>query len=1204
MSEKENMPIENQSELTTQPVNSTLKTGDIFMEDTNERTEQVQESPQQNQEEDDQRGRSPLEEAIEAVHVWDLSSHEPTKLDPELERKMLAIGLTPEEIEENKENMPALNRLFRTKIAQLLEAGRQRAPQEIQVTPDTQALIETLNKNFQELLEALGAGQRDFIESGLGRMTKDVPPSYSYKYVDEETGQEVEKTIDLSRLTSAGIMAEGMASVRQNILKGMGRLNESRADMNLHIEIIEKEDDYEVIREAVDKFVKDVELIGDLINDTEKELLDFKVKMGKLKNRTSEEGMTPDQKKKRVQELKDIVKEWAPYMRGYYTEIEGKGEDMPKNLEDLVKLARSREEGEFAAGGTKDLIDLVPIKENDGSVRYEERANLAHFYEWVRQKMWRVHDFNSTSETNFFSAEEMGVKTTFRTINFLEMIFTPSFFKQKRMQWTHKYDPKTGEPIRKLVEGSQSNDDYTKLRDALLYEVYIFQLMRNGDFVYRDNMAGIKGMTQAMQGILRTNPITKDDYLERILSMPAMSRLSLGEKDISGRTIKEKLDNNFVMGDAVRAAWSTYWYIWDFDSVAKLLGSDSVIFQKEYEQYDEEKGVKKNNKLQGKGAGYKGEDWFDENGKFKSELNNEEIEETKKTLAKRLGRRPTDEELANEIHEVIDKRKKSLMSYMNIFHGPSKDQTQIKEVRERIVQSLMQKKGISYHEAKLAEAWAFSLCRFTGVAARNDTDSVGFDQWTKQTNLEPYRQRQRSERRRAKYGSKYTMAHEDHKSGPGLKRVTLTFVEAVRDNHQRAIYELMQGGRGGNIDLERNPFKKDVDFERNYQKDEQGNYIFVDYNGGIVSQEELKDMKLSGINRVVVDEHNKVKFQIITRGENGEEIVKDANLNEHNLRPVKGDIIFRDKDGNEIEGLRGKAVSYSLDERGEPTFYDINGNEVDVGEHKARVVERDVAKIEFGYDTMKQFMANIIEQSTEWYEDIIEGRDMGLLELFKGFTSTGRPIIDTEGLNKIKDRRRKNVTYSLSTWKGTDYTKTIRTWWKDKEGGDLQIKEQSILESMFGEEVLAFIQMEVWSKTRAEDERIKKAFENSKVALKDINVFKLADYHDVLTDAQKDQLKICIWTGVFTYMLAKDIWKHRAIDSNAKRWSFDEVKEVYAVLEDSGLLNEDERPMVKENTDTGSAKMFGQEFMQALSLGNLEGFWQMIQAMIKQQSLV
>lgn len=1171
MSEREYMPVTDQTELTIEPVDSTLKTGDIFMEDTNEKAEEARENPEQNQEQNEQRDRSPLEEAREALRVWDLSSNEPTKLDPELERKMLGIGITPEEIEKKKQNMPDLIKLFRKKTAQALEAEMQNAPREIQATPDTQVLVETLNKNFKDLLEALGAGERAFMETSLAQTSKDVEPKSTYKYIDDETGEEKEGKIDLTRLTAAGIMAEGAAGVRQNILKGIGELNNARGDLNMHIEIIEKEDDYETIREAVDKFIKDVDFIADLINETERELLDFKIKRGKLDRRSNEDGMSADQKKKRVQELKDIVKEWAPYVRGYYTEIEGKGEDMPKNLEDLVKLARSREEGEFAAGGTKDLIDLVPIKEDDGSVGYEERANLTHFYEWVRQRMWRVHDFNSTSEANFFSDEGMGVKTTYRTINFYEMVFTPSFFKQKRKQWTHTFDA-NGKPIRKLVEGNQSNDDYNKLRDALLYEVYIFQLMRNGDFVYRDNMAGIKGMTQAMQGIVKTNPITKDDYLERILSMPSMSKVALGEREISGRTIKEKLDNNFMMGDAVRAAWSTYWHIWDFDSVAKLLGPDSVFFQKEYEQYDEEKGVKKNNKLQGGGAGYKGEDWFDENGKVKQDLD--------------------------------QNKKNAFMSYMNLFHGPSKEQGQIKEVRERVVQSLMQKKGLSYHEAKLAEAWAFSLCRFTGVAARNDTDSVGFDQWTKQTNLEPYRQRQISERRRAKYGSKYTMAHEDHKSGPGLKRVTLTFVEAVRDNHQRAIYELMQGGRGGQIDLEHNPIKKDIDFERNYQKDEQGNYVFVDYNGGIVSQKELEGMKLAGINRFIIDEKKKVKFQIVTRGENGEEVVKDVNPHEHNLRPVKRDIIFRDRDGNEIESLRGRVFSYSLDEKGEQTFYDANGTEVDVGEHTSTIVERDVNKIEFGLDTMKQFQANIIEQSTEWYEDVIEGRDMGFLELFKGYTSTGRPIIDTDGLNKIRDRRRKNITYSLSTWKGTDYTKTIRTWWKDKEGGDLQIKEQSILESMFGEEVLAFIQMEVWSKTRAEDEKIKKAFEKSDIQLKDINVFKLADYHDVLTDAQKNELKICIWTGVFTYIIAKDIWRHRAIDSNDKRWSFDEVKEVYAVLEDSGLLNEDERPVVRENTDTASAKMFGQEFMQALSVGNLEGFWQMIQAMIKQQSLV
>ncbi len=1194
------MPITDQSELTIEPVDSTLKTGDIFMEDTNEQKEVDREaSTERSSTERARKERSPFEKATELVSLVHESSV-PKTISEEHEKVFLSMKIPQDVIDKNRETPEVLFEMLEERV-QLIEEAL--GEQEEYVPPDTRAITDAIKTGIQELMEAIGLGQSAFMQSELAQMSKDVPPSFTYTYTDANTGQEVEKTVDLTRLTAAGTMAEAAEATKRNILKGVERvenLNSFRSSLTKHIDIIEKEDEYEVIRKAVDGFIDDVDQIVDLMSQTEKELLEFKTKRGRLNKLSGEEKMSADEKKKRVLELKGIAKEWAPYLRGHYMEMEEKGMvEMPKDLEDLVKLARSKAEAEFAKGGPKDLIDEITIEEADGTKRIEERTNLAHFYEWVRHQMWRVHDFNSTSEANFFSDEGMGVKTTYRTINFFEMVFTPSFFKQKRSELTHFFDKKKGKWVTKLVESSNSNEEYDKLREALLYEVYIFQLMRNGDFVYRDNMAGVKGMTQAMEGIFKTNPITKDDYLERILSMSSMSRTALGEKDTTGGTIIDKLDNNFMMGDAVRTAWSSYFYIWDYKSVAELLGSDSAFFQKEYDQYDD-KGGKKGRKLKG---GAK-EEWFDENGKFRLELNSGEKEKVKEALVKKLKRQPTNEEFEEGIRESIQKRKDNLMHYMNVFHGPSKDQGEIKEIRERVVLSLMHKKGISYNEAKLAEAWAFSLQRFTGVAARNDTESVGFDQWTKQTNLEEYRQRQISERRRAEYGSKYTMAHPDHNFGPGLKRVTLTFAEAVRDTKHRAIYELMQGGRGGRIDMENNPIKKDIDFERNYQKDEKGNYIFADYNGRIVPEDELKKLGFFGINRFVIDDDKKVKFQIVTRNEAGEEVVKDVEPYTANLRPLKRDIIFRDADGNVIESLSGRAVNYSLDEKGKPTFYDINGSVVDAGENKPRVVEREVNKIEFGQDTMRQFTANIIGQSTEWYEDIIQGKDMGFLEMFKGYNSTGKAIIDTDKLNELRGRRRKNITYALSTWKGTDYTKTIRTWWKDKEGGDLQIKEQSILESMFGEEVLAFIQMEVWSKRRAEDEKIKEAFKDSEIPLKDINIFKLADYHDVLTDAQKDQLKICIWTGVFTYTIAKDIWRHRAIDSNDKRWSFDEVKQVYGVLEDSGLLNEDELPVVQESTDTGTAKLFGQEFMQALGLGNLEGFWQMIQAMIKQQSLV
>ncbi len=1196
-----------QSELTRQPVNSTLKLGGIFMP--NEGGE-VPKAPEQVVKESGETLTAQQAELLTGLYKRSKLVDVRRALKGLLEKRIIpprtASALGP------SDNLPPdqdqdLSRSASVPPPTEVQDARQDTGKEKKKKGKKQRRSEAMlpiDEGRQELVD-------QFLRSKVARATKGIAPEIRYTYIvddpyDPEFGQEKEHVTPTEWLSASRSVRAGEQDTVENRTRNLqSGIKDARDKLGEHISMVLTSDNYDEIREAADGFIIDVKNVYDVISKTEKEILDLARKMGILERHAKEpkdglNTMDAGEKRERMIALKAVVKEMAPYIRAHYQDLAERKEsmDMPRSLEDLVSLARDREEREFMAGGTKDLIEEVTVVDEDGTERTEERVNLANFYEWVRHQMWKVHDFNSTSEVNFFADEGMGIKTTFRTINFFEIIFTPSFFRQKRKEWAHIVDPKTGTVKRQLREGSQYNEDYSKLRDALLYEVYIFQLMRNGDWVYRDNMSGVKGMTQALQGIFKINPLTRDDYMERILTMPAMTRRSLGEKGAVGKTIQEKLATNFIMGDAVRSIWDVYNYIWDYDSVAKLLGTDSVFFQREYDEFDD-KG-KTGERLHGGGKFIGGEynpDWFDANGIFKG-----------KALSSR--------------------ERKKFMSYMNLFMGPSRNQTQLKEIRHRIILSIADKYGISLDEAKMAEAWAYSLCRFTGLAARNDTESVGFDQWTKQGNLEKYRQRQKSERRRAKRGSKYTM--EDKKTGrpKGLKRITLTFIEATRDTNGRAIYEIMQGGQGSHIDLENNPIKKDVDFEREYQKDAQGNYVFVTYNGRVLSDAELDKFGLLGTNRVVVID-GKVKFKKVTYDQNGRETGSvDVEPHTHGLRPIKGAIVFKDAQGAEIHNLRGRAVSYELDKNGNPTFYnkqkgekdrrvvgeydptrksmvfyDDDGNLVDYGNvPKPNVVEREVQKIEFDYDVMRQFMANVIEMSSEWYEFVINFQEFGFLDIIKGINSAGRPIIDEEKLNPVRDKIRKNLTYSLSTWPGTDYTKKIRTWEALEEGevgydphNPEANHEMSILRSMFGDEVLAFIQLEVRSKTRHED-----AMKNAGAPISHIDVWHLERYHDILSDEQKRELKIAIWTGVITYMVAKEVENHRALDTNAKRWNHDEMRNVVHVLHDSGILNEEEVPMMQEHTGTQPGRMFGQAFLSAMSTGNLEGFWEMIKAIAKQ----
>jgi len=457
-------------------------------------------------------------------------------------------------------------------------------------------------------------------------------------------------------------------------------------------------------------------------------------------------------------------------------EIGGSG--MPESLEDLAGLIMKRESTRWRTKEMGGTDESLPLLDKNGKI------NKENFMQWVRSRMFAVHDFNPTSEVNFFGDEGMGVKTDYRVISFYEIVFTRSFWLE-----------------RKIVDGKEvleKDDDNEALRDQLLTEVFLFGMMRNGDLAYKNNRFSGEKMPQVLGQILSVNPMTRAKFMEFILTMPSMTKKSLGEMfGETGKEMRTKQERNAFMGEAIRRAFAAYMNITDYRQLSQILGEDADLFQESYTEYDPETGKEvRVNHITPNPQPRPGEDraidWYEDiNGG--------------KRLKVRDGKAPKD-----------------FMTYINFFTnpGPMPDQRRVTEVRERMVLSVMKKTGISYLEAKLAESWAYAMCGFTGIAGRNDTSAIGFDVWTKIGRLEEYRKRQQEEKRSGKYGNPWNM---------GIKRLGLTFLEASRDVYGRPFYEIIQGGQGYHIDIDGNPIKNTVSLEKRGKfivlKDKDGNDV-------------------------------------------------------------------------------------------------------------------------------------------------------------------------------------------------------------------------------------------------------------------------------------------------------------------------------------------------------------------------------------------
>jgi len=486
---------------------------------------------------------------------------------------------------------------------------------------------------------------------------------------------------------------------------------------------------------------------------------------------------TVEQKRIMAQHLVDKVLEFYPKDR---PKTERGLKETPLCLEDLAELIMHSESDEWQPGGAREIMnkkdELVP----------------ENFLAWVRKQMLYWHDFDATAETDFFS--KISTAGTYRVVSLNEMLYHTRYFRkrERRQEYVPLFDERMGKLLKDekgkqewgpdLVEHYHEDEVYNALKEEILLECWLFNTSRNMDIKYRFEVMGSdENLPKLLGQLYAANVFTRANNLEKIFTLPTVTRRSEGKSEKERKELFKSAENHKV-GDITRKAFLAYYFLPDIRQLRQILGHDSTLFRREYIEVvgETQSRVPRSAKSES-GIGYKRligrgekwkESWYDGNGVLKND----------------------------------DKTLSEFSGYINFFAEAMEDPIVKKEVRDRIVQSLMpslvdetrssyeadyriiaKRKVITgsieegeklsdeeidqrieaeldsmirqraYQEAKYADEWAFSMMRWTLAASKNDTNGIGFDAATKITRTEQYRTRQAAAHRMGALGNMYNI---------------------------------------------------------------------------------------------------------------------------------------------------------------------------------------------------------------------------------------------------------------------------------------------------------------------------------------------------------------------------------------------------------------------------------------------------------------
>lgn len=877
---------------------------------------------------------------------------------------------------------------------------------------------------------------------------------------------------------------------------------------------------------------------------------------------------------------------------------------VPQSLEELAQLVMHRATPEYRKGGDKCIVKYKRVKDANGNdvigengkpleTDLIESVNTTNFLSWARDNLALVHISNPTNpDLQYFGDLATNVKAEgFGTpISFYEITYTESYFLKE-------IKDENGNVI-----GFEKNKEYDALRTQMLMEAYILQINRNPAVRYiTTDRSEMEKAVNAYAAANVLNPLTRSNFFEFIFSMPSMESVSaldsLSDKqkrialkltdipDLDRLDLLAKIEGNYGMGTATREALLAYINIVNYDMLVKILGPDAPLFKLKYEKWDEwtarrdkDLGMKEvtPNVLSTDPQKDRKSVWY-----YTAEDVDKLWKEKKirvkagdvKLYKRRFGK-------ATSVDPINGQPHPEFMSFLNVFLSPTPDQLSQNEVRERIRLSIMESNHISYREAYNAELLAFSMAHINGVAARNDTDSVAFDWLTRPFNILDKRRREKSASRHAQYGSEFNMQ--------GLKRVGLNLFEAAWDKRRRSILKILQGGEGMDVHVKDNPYKNDVDFQR----DNEGRIKFIDKSG----------------NEVVLNVYSyNIEHQRILVKERGEIAQK-----------YETKVVYRNNKGEVVDIGDAKPLGATVNKVTEP--------------------------VEFETDVQKQYVANHIATAARIYEWIMQHKSFNFHDMIKGRDSRGNPIIDFDKVDEIKHGILHDIRYMVSTWGKINFAEKHMDWervmlrdeatnriigtalgqegvagneeewvyldedWTvlDENGkktdriGEpvtyLDTKERTILESMFGAPAIKFIQAEIVKRGLALGKETIKVEDEKTGEIIEVDISAASDKEN---SKNMDNFRIAVYLGVFEYLVATDMEAHKTPGSGEQQYNFVDEINALDLIKMSELLEPYQANHIAKEKGLANKRRFLQQFGTDVIGGAPEGLLKALGVLFK-----
>jgi len=403
-----------------------------------------------------------------------------------------------------------------------------------------------------------------------------------------------------------------------------------------------------------------------------------------------------------------------------------------------------------------------PLKNEDGSI------NQANFMRWIRERMMYAHSSDPDAIIDFMN--KIGVQRGWSQASMSEVTGKiDKYFRQEVF----------------LPDGTKKTFLYHELAQQVIREIWHFNSSRNWDVEYRAVMGQEEDLPKTILKLFYTSTFTKTSWDHSnfywVFTLPQYYDAHRREAGQSVPDDESKLTDVNV-GSAIRASLLAYYYLSDFKELRERLGSNAALFNEDafIETLRAENKKRKLEVEENPSAGerYKGltrediknlRDIFNQGGKdgaegfsqgaftrFVNVFNSPEKENKTVSLVRGLIRKSVGERYGLYLMETDSEGK--------VIIGPDgRPQFKVDENGNKI----MDDQNLNY-----AENFAFSMTRWLGIGARNDTGASAFDALSKVLNTRPYREKQFSDTRGGGFGNMFTVK--------AIRSLAVPFLHGVR----------------------------------------------------------------------------------------------------------------------------------------------------------------------------------------------------------------------------------------------------------------------------------------------------------------------------------------------------------------------------------------------------------------------------------------